>query len=155
VLDSADQLVGTLMYSDLNGGTTTVARTTDERTYSLIVHAFVPIAQMNGINVYFRGTSCEGTPLTFDAVAYGSVLPPPSAFGAGNEVFAADTLMPVVGVGGWSATEACHATEALSMFYLWNGSTSSCSAVSLCGPMRPLKSMGILDTTPPYALRVP
>jgi hypothetical protein len=161
VLDSADQLVGTFMFADTNNGTTTVARTTGANTYSLIVNASVPIAATNGIDVYFRGTTCEGTPLTFDSVAYGSVLPPPAAFGASNEVFAADTQTPIVPIGGWSATDACNSAKEelspLSTLSLRNGSTSSCSpaAVSLCGPMRPLKSMGILDTTPPYALRVP
>jgi hypothetical protein len=115
----------------------------------------VPIAEMNAISIYFRGTTCEGTALTADSVAYGSVLPPPAGFGPANEVFAADMRMPIVAVGGWTPTNACTSPEELSTLYLWNGSTSSCSAVSVCGPMRPLTSMGVLDTTPPYALRVP
>ena len=79
------------MFTDTNNGTTTVARTSGENTYSLVVAPSVPIGAMNGVNVYFRGTTCEGTPLTLDASAYGSVLPPPATFGAGNEIFAADT----------------------------------------------------------------
>jgi hypothetical protein len=155
VLDSADQVVGRFMFTDANSGTTTVARTTGAHIYSLLVHATVPIAEMNAVSIYFRGTTCEGTALTSDSVAYGSVLPPPAAFGPANEVFAADMRMPIVAVGGWTATDACTSAEDVSTLYLWNGSTSSCSAVSLCGPMRPLISMGTVNTTPPYALRIP
>ena len=155
VVDSAEQLIGTFMFTNSNSGTTTVARTTGEHTYSLAVHATVPIAEMNAVSIYFRGTSCEGVALTSDSVAYGAVLPPPAGFGPANEVFAADMRMPIVAVGGWTPTDACTSPEEVSTLYLWNGSTSSCSPVSLCGPMRPLKSMGVLDTAPPYALRVP
>ncbi len=143
------------MFTDPNNGTTTVARTSGGNTYSLVVDPSVPIGAMNGVDVYFRGTTCEGTPLTLDAVAYGTVLPPPGTFGAANELFAADTLTPIVAVGAGSATDSCSSPEALSKLYLWDGKTSHCSAVSLCGPMRPLKSMGVLDTTPPYTLRLP
>ena len=154
VIDSARQVVGTFMFTNLNEGTTMVGRTTGPDTYALILHPSMPIAAMNGVSVYFRGSTCVGTPLVYDT-ALDAVLPPTGAFGPENEVFAADMRTDVVPVGAWSVRDVCSSTEELSTMYLSNGSMSDCSAVTWCGPMRPLKSMGILSTTPPYTIRVP
>jgi hypothetical protein len=154
VIDAANQEIGTFMFTS-DVGTTMVARTSGAATYSLIVHPYTPIALMNGVHVLFRGSTCEGTSFAFDPIAYGAVLPPPGGFGPGNEVFAADTGAPIVPVGGWTESGACSSDESLSAMYLSNGSMSDCSTFSWCGPMRPLKSMGILDTAPPYAIRTP
>jgi hypothetical protein len=154
VIDSANQEVGALMFTS-DAGTAMVARTNGAATYSLIVHPYTPIASMNGVHILFRGSTCEGTSFAFDPIAYGAVLPPPGGFGPGNEVFAADTGAPFVPVGGWTESGTCSADEDLSAMYLSNGWLSECSSFSWCGPLRPLKSMGILETKPPYAIRIP
>jgi hypothetical protein len=155
VIDSADQVVGTFLFSDPAVGTTMVARTNGAVTYSLIVDAYKPIAPMNGVNVIFRGSTCEGTEFAVDPIAYGALLPPAAGFGPGNEVFAADTSAPIVLAGSWTERGGCSATDDLSTWYLSNGASTTCKTLSWCGPMRPLKSMGILDTTPPFTIRVP
>jgi len=155
VIDASDQVIGTFLFNDANMGTTMVARTSGAATYSLIVHPYKSIAPMNGVNVLFRGSSCEGPQYAFDPVAYGALLPPPAGFGPDNEVFAADTSAPIVQAGTWTESGGCSADEDLSTWYLLNGPSTACETFSWCGPMRPLKSMGILDAAPPFTIRVP
>jgi hypothetical protein len=155
VIDSADRVVGTFLFSDARSGITMVARTSGAVTYSLLIDAHKPIAPMNGVSVINRGSTCEGTPFAAAPVASDALLPPAAGFGPGNELFAADTSARIVPTGGWTDSGSCSAGDDLSTSYLSNGASSACTTLSWCGPMWPLKSMGILDAVPPFTIRVP
>jgi hypothetical protein len=159
VVDSNGTLLGSFFSFDPSSHQTMVAGKIGVESYSMFVSPLIPIAAQNSLSYFYKNGTCDGPPLVPDPSAEYLLIPPPAGFGPGNEMFVADMSTPIVAIGGWTPDLYCPSPDAVSVNYVYlDGQTNAfvtteCFVTASCGPFRAAKSIGILNTTPPYRIQ--
>jgi hypothetical protein len=159
IVDKNGTLLGTFFSFDPTTQQTTVAGKIGAESYSLFVSPLTPVAAQNTLTYFYKNGTCDGPPLVPDPSKQYPLMPPPAGFGPGNEMFVADLTTPILAIGGWTTDLYCPTPEAVSVDYVYLDSLTrafirtECFATTSCGPFRASKSIGILNTAPPYRIQ--
>jgi hypothetical protein len=155
VVDLNNTVLGSFFSFDPTKYRTLVAGKIGAESYALYISPTTPVAAENSLTYVYKNNTCDGPPL----VANPGLAPPFASFGPGNELFVADLSKQIVSIGGWSEDPTCPSAEVVYVNSIYLDAqtnafvTTSCDSRTSCGPFREVKSIGILNTTPPYRIQ--